>query len=99
MPAKSEAQRRYMMGWLHSPGTMKGEKPKMAKHKMEEYAVKSHMPKGGSQSPKGDLAELRGREIAGAFPRGFKSKGGRPNVSAQLPYRTPDTAGGSDKVC
>ena len=46
MPAESEAQRRYMMGWLHNPKKMKGKRPKMSKEEMGKYAHKSrgHMP-------------------------------------------------------
>lgn len=46
-PAESEAQRGYMMGWMHNPEKMKGKKPKMSKKQMGEYThMKSsgHMP-------------------------------------------------------
>jgi hypothetical protein len=37
--------------------------------------ARSHMPKGATQSPKGDLGARRGAEVRGAFPHAIKAAG------------------------
>lgn len=78
-------------------GEAKGERVFYAK--ANEMKAKDHMPTGAGMSPSGDIAAHRGKEVRAAFPRPIKSAGSRPDVSAQLPYRKPEVAGGGDRVC
>lgn len=58
----------------------------------------SHMPKGAGMSPKGDIGEYRVMEGDKAI-KGMKRKGTFDKASSYLPYRPPQTAGGTDRVC
>src|SRR2546428_12600663 len=82
MPASTERQRRYFAMCAHSPGASKKGCPKMSKAKMREFSFKSHMPKGATLSPKGDLGRLS--EAEDNSQRGFKAKGGRLNIMTYL---------------
>lgn len=103
MPSVSEKQRKMMAIAEHEPGKLYAKNKgvlKMSHSQLHDYAVKSKMPKGGTQSPHGDLGELRGKESA----RAFKNSGPPVSASKALPYRTPkvgiDAAfGPGDKVC
>ena len=62
----------------------------------------SHMPKGASLSPKGDLSQHRTAEGASAIRKSAMGKAER--ASSYLPYRAPETAidpkfGPGDRVC
>ena len=64
--------------------------------------AKDHMPSGATQSPSGDIAAHRAKEIKSVFSRPIKAAGKGP--TSALPYRTPETANdggpcGKDKIC
>lgn len=105
MPSVSERQRRFMGAELGRARAGQKTRTGMSQAQLEDFAMKprSHMPKGATQSPRGNLGDLREREIAGAFPRRIK-QGSAPNAARALPYRMPKTAidakyGPGDKVC
>lgn len=54
----------------------------------EHMKVVSHMPKGGSLSPKGDLGALREAEGRKAIRRGFKNAGSNKGVSNRFKVRS-----------
>lgn len=74
------------------------------RYKSRWGAPVSNMPKGGKQSPAGDLSKLRQAESHKAFKNNFKKLGADVHASSCLPYRKPATAidakyGPGDKVC
>ncbi len=64
--------------------------------KPEVIPVKSHMPKGATQSPKGDLGKLQDAELKAAFPRAIKRAGVADYSSDYLPVRPFAKAGGDN---
>jgi hypothetical protein len=83
------------------------EKPEAAKKPVTkeppQMPTKSNMPKGGTQSPRGDLGALRQAESNKAG-RQIKNNGPDMKPSSRLPYRKPETAidakfGPGDKIC
>lgn len=81
MPAKSEKQRRFMAACEHGAGYPSCPK-NMTRGQMHDFAIKPsrglpkvilHMPKGATQSPKGDLGKRNAQEYAAQ--RGFKHSG------------------------
>lgn len=82
-------------------GTLKGSRPegvpvvrpslpRILTNPPQMPSPKSHMPSGASQSPKGDLGALRGRELGAAFPRPIKRSGDTPKNP--LTYSAFDSA-------
>lgn len=52
--------------------------------------AKSYLPKGASQSPKGDIGALRNKEVNSAFKRKIRNSGS--NDPNPLHYRKPEVA-------
>lgn len=80
-------------------GTLRGSRPEgqpVPRPQMPQIlkslfpTVKNNLPSGASQSPKGDLGALRGRELGAAFPRPIKNSGKTP--SNPLTYSAFDSA-------
>ena len=81
MPAKSEKQRRFFAACEHGAGYASCPKG-MTHNQMHDFAVKpaggfgkikSHMPKGATQTPKGDLGKRASQEYMAQ--RHFKESG------------------------
>lgn len=75
---------------------------KMKMPKVPMMACKSHMPKGGTLSPKGDIGALRVAEAESVFSRrSLKGKGERnPFGKSIVPATGIDKQfGPPDKVC
>ena len=62
----------------------------MTKGELKDFSVKSHLPKGATQSPRGDLGADRAAECTSVFRRPIKNAG-RGTLKA-FPYRKPETA-------
>lgn len=73
MPAVSERQRRYMAMCAHEGKSTKGCPTSMSKAQMRDFSYTSHMPKGASQSPKGDIGRHSDKEYF--VQRHFKESG------------------------
>jgi hypothetical protein len=81
MPSETPKQRRFMGAELARKREGKKTRTGMSEKALAHFAggVKSHMPKGASQSPKGDLGRLRVAEANSQ--KGFKKSGGSDTSS------------------
>lgn len=76
MPATSEKQRRFMGAELARKRAGKKTRTGMSESQLEDFSMKkpkSYMPKGGKQSPSGDIGAMRQAECE--TQKGFKGAG------------------------
>ena len=77
MPSTSERQRRFMGAELGRLRAGKKTRTGMKETQLEDFAMKmkpkSHMPKGVSQSPSGDIGAHR--QMEADMQKGFKNAG------------------------